>query len=187
MGGSGEWVSASGMRISRAGIVIPFYRRVAYSPERGMDWWQSLETQSQSGSLNSAINLFTTGVWPGWSDWRVLEALGSLVSRGGIPQCVPTGATSVDPPSRREGAEGLGVGRTEAKVAQGGGEGKQWFRGWRVDNAEGHSPALGIASWHQWGSGHRVPRIPLQRSGRSLGTRKPHGMWESSKWARRRS
>ena len=52
------------------------------------------------------------------------------VSRGGIPQCEPIGATRVDPPKVREEAEGLRVGGAEAREGQGQGEGSQWLKGW---------------------------------------------------------
>lgn len=42
------------------------------------------------------------------------------MSGGGKPQCVPTGATSVDLPRGGEGAEVLGVGGAEVREAQGG-------------------------------------------------------------------
>ena len=40
-----------------------------------------------------------------------------------MPQCVPIGAISVDPPKGEEGAEGLGIGGAEVREAQGWGEG----------------------------------------------------------------
>lgn len=40
-----------------------------------------------------------------------------------MPQCVPVGAISVDPPKGGEVAEGLGLGEAEVREAQGWGEG----------------------------------------------------------------
>lgn len=80
MGGRWEWLRNE----SRASIIIFILQK------KGLRLMLGLEVAETPQE-------FTTGGWVGWSDQRVLKALGSLVSRGGMPQDVPINANSVDP------------------------------------------------------------------------------------------